>query len=69
MPLSDKDTTTIVNGLRIAVGAIQVLTPIVEDLLRKGEVSVEDQAALEKIVADVRNLDAFKGSHWQKGSS
>jgi GTP1/Obg family GTP-binding protein len=54
--------------ITIASAAIQILQaiiPYINDAVKKGLVSVEDQAALMAKIEELRNGKAFEGKEWE----
>jgi hypothetical protein len=66
MAIDQKDIETIESGMKVAAYAITVLTPILEDALRKNAVPVDRQKDLQEFIGLVRSGEVFKPSHWQK---
>lgn len=48
-----------------AIALIEKLTPLVQHLFQKGDITAEQQQALQSRMADLDKLDLFSGPEWK----
>lgn len=63
--MNDKQINAAVTGLKLALDLVDTFGPIVQEAMKKGEVSVADQEALAARMESYRSREAFKGPDYQ----
>ncbi len=64
------ESAALIAAINGAAGLIEVLMPQVEQLVKKGQITVETQQALQARVANLRpGGTAFTGPEWQQSAS
>ena len=56
------ETVALINGV---IALIQLLEPKIEEAIKKGEISPEEQQRLADKIGRLRSHVAFTGPHWQ----
>lgn len=58
----------VVGNLTLALQVVNDLYPVFKDLLNKGAVTVEEQAAIHALAGTIASGEAFAGAEWAKRS-
>lgn len=62
------EAAAIIAAINAATQLIEVMAPRIEELMRKGEISPEQQAQLMARVQALKSNDAFSGPEWRKST-
>lgn len=63
------ETIATIAAVEAAISLVETLVPKVAAAFRKGEVTVEEQAALSARIDLIRSGEAFKPSHWRPATA
>lgn len=64
-PLNAMNPALIIAAIDGAIALIEKLTPLVQHLFQKGEITVEQQQTLAKRMEDLDRLDLFNAPEWR----